>query len=440
MVVMLTLFVSVLVGVLGGRYRPQATLIAVAIVFVIWPVGYMSYPDWFGRFFTPSVMLLAGWAAGVLTRPHSATTRTSQGALSLALFLIALFAIGSAAISTDPARSWAWTGVMVILFFLAPLIAQTSNEDLSSSINWGFAIIAVVLGAFAGLEAVAGVNPWHALYSDAVLRREWSVTRVLASVGHPLNVGAIASAAFVYCALSVPRSRWNILPAAAAAVALTFAVARSGVIAAGLGLAAGLLLSVRGASGRQRGTILVVLLLGGAGLWAVANSALFVARSNSAEGTVSSQVRETVSDRAAELISGPWLLGVGPGQGAAEFYDRFGAAFENSSLQLLLGVGFLGASVFVLYLAVFMLRSIRATVFAPVGALIAFLVAVSSYNALDQNPGLFVVASLCLIEAAQRGAQPRPTESVDDRSTPASRNGHEPAHREHQSRRVPLRP
>lgn len=387
-------FALMLVVSIAGDGRLALVCSILCLAFV--PVNYRI---------TPAVLFFAMWAI-VGMFPHRGRDSWRAPTVAPAAFprapgiiFIALLLLLWSTVSADSEASWQWV-VIAIFCVVVPFASELSRRKPTwATTAVVLAVVAVAAAIFAVLESTVGFNPWRAVYSSSVLAREWSVTRVIVGFGHPLvvmvfavTVGSMSVARWV----RLRRPIW-ILPAAACVILLWLSVTRSGLGALAVGVAVGLLPAAFSLRSKSRKLAVGAITVGTIAVYLVANSALFETRSTSIDGTSSLDYRLETYGPILQAIADHWLLGVGPGAGQSSMMLTSTPNIESSALQLALGLGlplFVVVCCCAVWLVVTGLR--RGHVEASAG-LVAYLVAMSTWNALDTNPALMVLLGLLIL-------------------------------------------
>jgi hypothetical protein len=275
-----------------------------------------------------------------------------------------------------------------------------------------FLWIATALGAYALVETfVLQANPLYgALYAHGQsLAQTWDGYRAETLMGHPLVNGTVFAAAVAMAAGEASRSgglNWRSIGRLAVLVGAVVATqSRGAAIAAA---AAILILFVIRRAEPGRGARKLALVAIAIAIAAVLVSAL-AARNNSAEGRVSAEVRLAVPSQAREALRGTSLFGAGPGQAAAYRVVRqlrgTNVALENGYAELTVGLGLLGALLFVTVIGWYIVSGMRRQSSAgEAAALLAVMIAIGGYNAIEGHPSFLVLIGLLVASIA--GCEP----------------------------------
>lgn len=367
-------------------------------VFIFIPVGYVDLPEWFGRYFTPTVLLLGLWTARLILVKRA---RVAGAHVSGKLFVTFIFA-GLAlltSVSQTFDRSWRWTLVIGICWLLPALFAQTSKEDIWPALRSALAVAGILLGILAVLEVAVGFNPWMTTYLPTYTQYVWSAPRARVSMGHPLTLMVIASAIFSVCLswFGQRRSRLAFLGMLFAGMATILTVSRSGVLAIGVGLVVGLVGQLLFGSARAKRAAWIVLILGVLAVLIALQTPLLQSRNESGEGIASILYRTTVFNLAVTSIQNNPVFGLGPGSSAYVFINNYGQILESSPLQLLVSTGIPMTALILGFIGWIFYVGAKRGRFDAISGFAAFLTAISGYNPLDSNPAIMALGGFFII-------------------------------------------
>ncbi len=270
---------------------------------------------------------------------------------------------------------------------LAPLLIGNATRE-AARVRKAWLLLGAWLGAYAVVEAATHINPlWGTLYGVLGLpdAQHWAVYRASASFGHPLFAALFFSVA---CTLAIgswltSRSKGAMAAAVFSGLGLVATISRGAMLATAIALAFAYIaaLLIRGQKRWARfGVVGVLALIAVIGLF---QFDAFSARSDSSEGQLSSQARDTafwVTLKAADLSG--WM---GSGAGTSGITGRLFAdvVIESALLQLIIGLGIPGLVLFSLVLGAAFLHALSRGAVGPAAALLAYAISISTFNALD---------------------------------------------------------
>lgn len=403
---------------------PLSVLPAIALVlFAAVPFAHMGLPGILGRFFTAPVLVLSVWCIrSQFERRLQRLPLHFSCILALILLVLALETITS----SDVYVSAIWTGCLVLALVYPVYVAKSTavSDQSKRNLSLAVAVSSCVIGVAALSEFVLGWNPWYFVFSSEALSREWSVFRAKSSLGHPLPTMMLA----VFCITFLlfdrtvgKRTRYAGVVLGITALLLT--VSRSGVIALIAGVVVGGLVGITTGSSEQRrsaifglgGTVIVGVIL--------LSSPLLETRSSSLEGTDSASVRSLLVDQSIELFGERPLLGLGPGVSGDFFENNYGVILENSVFQALLSLGVVGLLAFGLFFLAGFWQPLQSGSSSAVGAAVAYLVAISGFNAFDILPSTLMLLAVAVLSSGTpkvRGSDdsdPPRTQGLEDGAT-----------------------
>jgi O-antigen ligase len=227
------------------------------------------------------------------------------------------------------------------------------------------------------------------------------VYRAEVSFGHPLFAGAFLSIPAVLGLadwLDTGRRR-SVVLGLISALGVVMTVSRGSILAVGVAsvfaVLAAFLMNRTGGVPRAIGVV-------GIGLVAVAGLSGFsplAERDSSVESELSAGVRQTAFDvalRAAHdsgwLGSGPWTSGI-----AGRLLQD--VVIENSMLQLLISVGLPGLLLFLAVFGAAAVESLRRRDIGGAAIILAYLIAITSFNSIDAVRSMHAVLGLLLLLA-----------------------------------------
>lgn len=259
--------------------------------------------------------------------------------------------------------------------------------------------------------------------SPIPLAQKWGSYRIFTIVGHPLvNATFLATAGSAALAVFL---KWNhklsLFVFALTSVSLIFTQSRTGLVALLVGIAVSIFGSLRGGSTRRVYAVACVLAFAALVFFTVDNP--LVQRNSSTEGQGSSELRLTYIDNLSELLRAATLWGTGPGlsDSALQKAGGYAAGFpiESSLIQIIIGFGIVGASLFIcIILGVLILSFRRGAVIGP-SMLVAYWVAASGFNLLEAFPTLIaipgVILCACVLEASLDGSSQAPLSRAGER-------------------------
>lgn len=389
-------------------WAPVHTLPAIGIgLFVFVPqqaVGFLNGAS-------PAALALGVWAVrrmltGAVARDDALLTAARVAAVAVVGWGVWLLAVGADRAELPLGINWT---VSIVLAVVLPLLAGDAREEtafLWRALPW----ITAVAAAYVVIEYAVGANLVYGRLYDAVGRsvtQDWAVYRAHGTFGHPLYAAtffAVAVAAALARFVTVPGRSW--LWGGAAAVALTLTVSRSALAAAAVGAVVvfvGAPLMRQGRPLPRYGAALAAAVVGAA---AVLASGLLQSRADSSEASSSTDARTSVIDITFSAIRASGWLGSGPGTAdlAIGSWNDQQYAVESSPLQILLSLGLPGAIAFGIVILCAAVAAIRGRSLAMLAALVAFVVAVSGYNAIEALLPLHALLGVVLVSCFARGA------------------------------------
>ncbi|TQJ29572.1 O-antigen ligase family protein [Microbacterium sp. SLBN-146] len=297
----------------------------------------------------------------------------------------------------------------LILAVVLPLLAGGAERELQTL--WRvWPVVTIVAALYIGIEYALGSNPLYGRIYDIVGRsvtQDWAVYRAHGSFGHPLYAAtffAASVAAALARFVTVPRAPW--LWGVAAAAALTLTVSRSALAAAAVAAVLIFVLVPIFARGRVLPRYGGAVAVAGVGALVIAASGLLQSRVDSSEASTSSAARGTITDITFTAIRASDWLGVGPGmadRALAPWNDQQ-YVVESSPLQILLSLGLPGAIALGLITVLAAVAALTRKNIPILAALIALVIAISGYNAIEALLPLHALLGLLFLMAFARTA------------------------------------
>jgi hypothetical protein len=424
---------AVLIGMVAGAgamtLLPNVALPSISLwLLVLVPFGYISITAGVGRYLSLAVVAVGIWLLRIVLAEDRDFFRFAlRGWLVIAPVLLMLLVSTMCSEYGRTSVMITWSAVFVICVVAPALVGQVATDDVWPKVQVTFACVGMFLGVLALSEYLLQFNPWRYFLSSDVASKTWSVFRARTSLGHPLTTSMVASVALAVCLFpGVSRSRWLFRAGAVGAlVALVLSVSRGGVVAVAAAAVVGLLSSQPKDQGSEPGKIgsrrgWTFLLVAAVTAMAVL-SPLLSQRRVSGEGLVSVSMRSQIFSNSWLLVMERPVTGFGPGISSLIYEQRYGEfSIENSALQLMVSIGipaFLLVSVGLTIVVRTAMRRSRAGVAA---GLVAFLVSVAGYNALDSNPALLAVLAPLVYCAVSPARFPAPAREQAAVLTPGS--------------------
>ena len=375
----------------------------ILVVYALLPIGAISVGP-FASF--PAVgMLFLIW---FLRRGLSARldhNLGSDGRRSAGLFFVGLMFLGwcgiSIFLSEYRLNSMSW--VVSVLVGIGPglMVNQPWREAELLKKTW--ICLGAVFGTYASIEGALRNNfiygPLNALFGQESTQH-WSVYRAEGSFGHPLALSTFLAIA-LSLAVAMGAQRWT--PTLAVVASLTVAglvatASRGGLVAAGVGVLIGVLMTLAAVDRTKQSRVLMTLGVVGAAAALVLQSALIQARGESVEATRSSAARVQVTEQAMQTLRQSNWVGTGGGTSSRVIMEAGSPVpLENSALQLLVSLGVPGAVLMAVILWILFTKGAINRDGAGVGALVALCVAYLGYNAFDDKPSMHIVIGLVFL-------------------------------------------
>ncbi|MDY0911232.1 hypothetical protein [Rathayibacter festucae] len=440
---------AAIVLVVARILSPAAAAILLVVLYAVVPFDYLPAPLPL-RVLSP-LLLLAALLAVATGAPPPPWLR---GIALLPAFTFALYALLIPILRPHGqlATVLATTAVLILALIAIPL--RMSGPSVFGPLTAALLVVAAVLAVLGTVEAATRSNAYAAIYAAAPypLTQEWSVYRILTTLGHPLvnstffaSVGSLAFGLFLR-----GRRPGALLAFAACCTAVLLTASRSGVAALGTGTAIAVGLTVLRLTG-SRFVRLALAVVPLAVILAIVGPEVLDARSSSQEGRLSVEVRDLVLRIGLRLLpTESGIFGSGGGLSSTVFENNGGRhyALESSLWQLILSYGVIGAVLLLGHLLIVLLRSIARGAIAGPAMLIAWAVSASAFNLLESAPAALIVpATAILLTLSEARAEterldpvePSPEDGSDStriapRSSPTARVTRQPRTRE---RRAP---
>lgn len=363
------------------------------------------------------LVLQQGAAAARAQLPRGETHRVAGPrafALLAAGFLliwIVITTVRSVAVST----SITWTVCFIasaLLVFVVPSAFAEARMLREAWIRVGF-----WFGLYAAIEVTLQSSPLYGpLYRVLGLTsvQHWSVYRAEVGFGHPIWAGAFFTPAailgIVYW-LQTGRTKYLVF-GAGAAIGVVSTVTRGSIAAIGIAIGAAVvvvtLFTVRRSLGRILGAIVGSLLAA----VAVLVASPLAERTQSAEGAISTGARDLGTEMGLRAAEAAGYLGGGPGTSGILGRRYTDVVIESSLLQLLISIGIPGLLLFLGVVAALVINALRVQDVAAAAALVAYVIAISSFNSIDairsEHLLLGLLFLICLFPLAPIPRPPRP--------------------------------
>jgi O-antigen ligase len=410
---------------------PRELLPALALIlFCFVPVAYMAVPQIVGRYFTPAVIALAVWAVRQVVS-EGALQHARRGKWIALSALLALCLVIGSALSVNPPRSWTWSLTLLLCVALVAVVALGNLGSAAPHLYRAWEWVAIVLGAFAILEFVAGSNPAAELYYSAQDlasgTSNWNSYRVRTMLGHPLMNALVfgPSAALLLIRFFENGRRLSLVGGLFMTVALILTGSRGGLLGFGAGLVLGVVVLVF-----QRQVRLGLKVISAIALPALMIAAYFspLIQERFETGQASAGQRFDVLEVARILVAEDGLWGYGPGTAQTALSSRgVDLLLESSAIQAVLGLGLFTALVLGALIVFVVVRSIKLQRAAPPAAIVAYLVCASTFNIWDQYPGSLALLGLLVIlgigqESVRQPSDEMPT--IQFRAADSARSVH----------------
>lgn len=279
-------------GLAAMLLLPRNVLPAAALwVLVLVPVGYMDIGRAVGRYFTPSVLIIAIWIVRLaLAQRMAPLLRIPIRGWLIAVPIVMFLLISTLLSDLHAGWSLAWMTVFIVCVIAPALISQISEDHVWPTVRWTFAAIGLFLGALALIDFLFHLNPWTDLYRYDVGTRTWAVFRTQTSLGHPLMTSMVGCVSFAVSVFPHGKGRqWPFwICAVGALVAVILSVSRTSIPALGLAILVGTLSMLAGSSqSERRGKARLASMLIAAGLVALVVASPLLTARNESSGAIS---------------------------------------------------------------------------------------------------------------------------------------------------------
>jgi hypothetical protein len=398
------------------RYLPAITLLAALLV----PTELSLFP----RELQGASLGIVPLVVWTIRAPRSAKIPVGLRLFALTFAVWLVLCLSFEPLRTNKGVEWFVSVGMALVFS----ILSTPEGLRSDAFRPLFLKVTTVLGAYAILEGfVLHHNP---LFGTLLQHTSWWASqtrsasyRATTLLGHPLVNGLVFSTAAVLAASDLAQRSRRTLPSLVRFLVLVGATdathSRGATIALGVGVLVVIIFSRSlGRTGAARRLVLAMSLI-------VAALVLVYglqAREESRGGQVSAQIRVAVIKRATEVVKRVGPFGAGPGE--SEAYRRaqrlpgWEQDLENSYAQLAVSLGPIGALLFTCLLLSVVAYGLRNdAVTGETAALIALLIDISGFNAIEGHTNVTILISLLVI-AVVSTPRPRPYARGDLASTP----------------------
>lgn len=380
-------------------WLPAASL----LVFALAPKRLL--PDALGDIHPASILVLV-WVVRRLLSGES-RGQSSGNRRTFVLGIIALaWMVVSTAFSIDVGNSLVWMGVFVCTVICVIGLGLTERE--ASLLTKCWLVAGSLLGLYAVVEAALRRNPIYGpiynLFGDD--GQHWETYRSTATLGHPLFAGMfLAVAASMAVSRLIEGFKVSRLFAAVACIAGMLAtLSRGAILALAIATLFGFALAVSRNARRRLTVVLSFTGLAIVGFAFVSLSPSIMDRFSSDEATGSLDQRVRTIGIVAEALQGAVATGGGPGNAALSLGDQILSLryIENSFLQILLGVGIIGLLLVLAFVASAFAQSWKRGDTLGVMQIVAFIVAIAGYNALDDQRVTITLLGLVLALSMDR--------------------------------------
>lgn len=377
---------------------------AVLLVFALVPKRLL--PDALGDFHPAAIMMVV-WALRVAfagrksDRPKLARDIPT---IVVSVVLVSWLGISTIfALDRPVSVGWSLTFAVCVLIPLFIPMETKARDNLISIWRWSGAL----LGFLGVVELATSRNVlfgyiYDILGSDG---QHWDSYRATMTFGHPLFAGM-----FLACSSALAIAYWFRTQSKLASLVvlgnvggLISTLSRGGLLAAAVAATLGLLYLVVTTEGR-RGRALILGLVGSLGITAfLALNPSLLSRfaSDEASGSLTQRLR-TITIATDQTFLLP-LTGAGPGNSALGIGNAIVSLryIENSFLQVLLGVGFIGLTLLVGVFALALRRSWKDRDLDGLMLLTSFAIAIGTYNAIDDQRATMAILGLVLFVTAR---------------------------------------
>lgn len=355
----------------------------------------------------PSAVVLGIWALRKSVRARGTgtyATAAGRNAVIASLFSLLTWMVFSAAFSLDRRSSLLWLIAFAISVVPVVMIKDAGREK--SLLLRGWVVFGAALGAYGVLEFALQRNPVYGfIYSffggDG---QHWESYRSSMSLGSPVFAGMFlaASSSLAVAAWLQRRGGTAAIGAVLNLAGLAVTLTRGGYIAFAVALCLGLAFLVVRRQGSALRGVAVIGVIAAAAWWAVQSIPALAERILSDEASGSLTQRTRTVDLVLQRVVTLNTSGSGPDTSSLAMGDlivdlRY---VENSYLQLLLDLGFVGLIIFCVWLLTLFVAAARRSDLAACMLAAAFFVSLGTYNAIDDQHGtitvLALVALICL--------------------------------------------
>ncbi|QHC59316.1 hypothetical protein [Rathayibacter sp. VKM Ac-2760] len=389
---------AAIVLVVARILSPAAAAILLVVLYAAVPFDYLPAPLPL-PVLSPLILLAALLAVATGAPPPP----WLRGIALLPAFTFALYALLIPILRPHGqlATVLATTAVLILALIAIPL--RMSDPSVFGPLTAALLLVATVLALLGMVESATQSNAYAEIYASSPypLTQEWSVYRILTTLGHPLvnstffaSVGSLAFGLFLR-----GRRPGALLAFAACCTAVLLTGSRSGVAAIGTGMAIAGGLTVLRLTG-SRFVRLALVVVPFAVIVAIVGPEALDARSSSEEGRVSAEVRDLVLRIALRLLpTESGIFGSGGGLSSTVFEENGGRhyALESSLWQLVLSYGLIGAVLLLGHLLIVLLRSIARGAIAGPAMLVAWVVSASAFNLLESVPAALIVPATAIL-------------------------------------------
>jgi len=294
-----------------------------------------------------------------------------------------------------------WTVVVIVALIAVPL--WMTDATVFRPVTRALLLIAVGLAVVGGVEYVTHSNPYSVLFANAPfpLVQEWSVYRIMTTLGHPLvNSTFFAAVGSLAFGLFLTRARLGLVIAFAASCSgILLSGSRGGLLAIGVGvLFAGAVATFRLTANRLLRLLLAFVPL--VAIIVVVGPASLDSRSDSEEGRTSADARSLVLQIALKVARTTiGVFGSGGGLSGTVFRENGGGDYvlESSVWQVVFSYGVIGAALLLSYIVVVLARSIARGAIAGPAMLVAYSVSASSFNLFESAPAALIIPAVAII-------------------------------------------
>lgn len=300
---------------------------------------------------------------------------------------------------------------------LLPLLVRNAARE--AEVLRSFMVVSGgIAGTYAIVEGLFRYNfVFTPIYNAMGLSsvQHWSVYRSEITFGHPLWAATFLSIGAAYGIIRwlTDGSKRDLIFGLLAALGVVATVSRGAVLALGLALLTGILCWAFSRVGKSVGRTLLLGIGGVAGIFAVIQFSGLLERGGSTEAIQSNMARDRAWTLSMDAAARHWPLGSGPGTSSlatAVVDDK--TVIENSGLQFLVSTGGIGLALVLVLIAAAGIASMLRRDYASLAALVAYVVAVAGYNAIDAKRSMHVLF-FCVIAMAMYGANNRDQSSGD---------------------------